>query len=175
LKNILKHKRTKADLASLIVAGIIIFVIGMVAVIGVIIWTEVSAELKVTPEIRENNNSIEAIEAIDVYASPMLDLFVAVVFLGFLLFLIISSAVIDASPLLIGGFIFGILILIFLAAQFAEVFNAFTTDSLIASYMASMPMTNFLLGKAFPSLIGVTAFIVMLVLFGKPRSGGTIT
>lgn len=161
----------KADIGSIIIAVMIIFVVGVVAVVGVIAWREISTELRATPEFQAENRSIVAIETVDSFASPLLDMFVVAIFLGFLLFLIISSAVIDANPMLVGGFIFALLIAIFLSAQFAEAFTEFIGTDEITGAIAELPMTNFILGRAYPSLIAVTGFIVLMVLYGRSKRG----
>lgn len=162
-------KKIKADIGSIIIGVLIVFIIAILAYVGVIAWTGISDELHQTPEFTQNQNAEEAITLIDGYAGPLLDFFVVATFIGFLLFLMISSAYIDANPVVVGGFVLVLLIAVFMAAQFAETFFSLRTNSELQPYSDKMPMTNFIMGKAYPSLIAVTGFLTLIILYSKGK------
>jgi type III secretory pathway component EscU len=170
MRSIIKQK--KGDIGSILIAVVLVFVIGVLAVVGLIAWKEISKELQETPEFKESNKTIESLKTMDSYASPLFDLFVVAVFVGFLLFLIISSSVIDANPAVVIGFVILLLLGAFVAAQLANAFFDFTTDEEIEDILeGDMKMTRFILGKAYPAMIAVTGFIILFVLYS--RRGGT--
>lgn len=173
-------RNKKADMSSLGVLLVIIFILALTSLIVVRIVPEIMDNLadglSNTPNVPQSqlNRSTQTLEQAGDNAPIFLDFMVLGVFIAFLLGLVISSYFIEGTPVTIILAIIFFTILVFISALFVSVFDDIKSTSAFASTIASMPYTNFLIGIQLPIIIAVIGFIVVSILIGKSRSTPTL-
>jgi len=171
MKSLIKNKR--GDISSIIIVIAMMFIIGILVYSFLVIFNPLINELKGVDEISKSEGATTALNKMQNFVPGLMDIGLVLIFVGFLVGIIISSIYINTIPGLTIFFIIVLIIAVFLSAQFANVFYEFRTDPEIATAAASLPISNFVLGKMFPVLILVTGLITIWVLYGKGRESGT--
>jgi len=165
MKNI---KNKKADLTSIIIIVCILFIFSLIAIFGGYVILEVSKEIKTIPEFQ--NNTVETtVNFIQDNANNFLDFFIFILFIGLVIGLIIFSSTIEISPVYIGVFIMLMIIVIFLAGIFANMFSEIIEDEEISNSANQFKLTKFVLGSNFPIIILGVIIITLVILYGKSR------
>jgi len=168
MKSILKNK--KGDFPSLIIGIVIIlFVVGIVGVVFSHVFLSILGTMK--NETGFPNSTITTITKVESKTIPFLDYFFFFSFVAIFIGLIISSIYIEVHPALTVVFIILLVIAIVLAGIFANVFVSIgETDELSSTYN-QFAMTKAIVNNL-PLIILFTGIVVILVLYGKSRSGG---
>lgn len=159
----------KGDIPSLIISLIVImFILGISAILFSKVFLATTGELKTQPEF--SSNTISAIETVEGKTNPLLDYAFFFSFIAIVIGLIISSIYIDTNPALMIIFIIVLVVAVVLAGIFANVFTSIAGSSEISSTYASFPLTNIIITH-FPLLVFAVGLIVAIILYGKARGG----
>ena len=152
---------------------VIMIAVVVALTIGVIIFSKVflmvTGELKTSSTINFDNSTIEIIELVETKSIPLLDFFIFFSLVALMIGLIISSLYIDAHPAITVIFIIALMIAIFLAGIFSNVFYEISNEAELASTSSQFTMTNLILGEHFPIIVLVIGVIVIVVLYGKSK------
>ena len=144
--------------------------------IGVIIFSKVflmvTGELKNSDTIDFDNDTISIIEGVETKTIPLLDFFIFFSLVALMIGLIISSIYIDVHPAVTVIFIVVLIVGIFLAGVFSNVFYDVTNEPELVDTAAQFTMTNLILGEHFPIIIFVIGIIVIVILYGKSKGQG---
>lgn len=168
MKSILRKK--KGDMPSLIIGLIIIlFAVGVSAILFSKIFLSVTEELKKQPEF--SNNTKETIESVETKTVPFLDYLFFFSFVAILIGLIISSIYIDVHPALTIIFVIILIVAIILAGIFANAFVEIGEEDEIAGTYNQFKLTKSIVNNL-PLIILISGIIVILILYGKSRSYG---
>jgi len=162
----------KGDIQSIIIAIVIVFI----GVIIVIIFSkgllEMVDELQSEPEFANNTNAMTALNVVEDNTIYWFDFAIFFILISLILGLIISSLFIDTHPALAIIFFIVLIIAVFLAGQFSNIYAEITQDSEIAATAEQFTKTNLIMGEHFPVIIFVVGIIVILILYGKSKRGG---
>ena len=170
MKSLLQNR--KGDFQSLIIGIIVVFGLAL----GAILFSKVF--LAVTDELKQqegfSNTTIQTIEGVENKTIPLLDFLIFFSLVSIIIGLIIASIYIDVHPALTVVFIIGLIISVFLAGIFANVFDDFKSEPEISSTASQFSFTNLILGKQFPIILSVVGIIIIIILYGKSRRAGGI-
>ena len=166
----IKLKSKKADFSSLIILGIImVFVIAMV---GLFFSDSFSTMLQSLKDTGQFSNKTTAIMTHVQDKTPQyFDFFVLFMMVSAVIGLIVASIYIDLPPGMMIVFIIAMLIAVFLAGQFANMWGMAKDISEVTDTSSKLTFTNLLLGSAFPIIILITSAIVIIVLYSKSKTG----
>jgi len=170
MRTIIHNKR--GDAASLIIGlTVMIFIIGVFALVGGKLILAITGALKNDPTFTSSNNTLNTLNLVESKTPGFLDYFFLFTIFSTIIGLIISSIFVQAHPAMMVIFI----ILLVLAIIFAGIFvNAYTqigeTDA-VSSVYNQLTMTKALMSHL-PLILFITGLIVMIILYGKSRSGG---
>ena len=141
--------------------------------IGVIIFSKVflmvTGELKDSDTIDFDNTTLAIIEGVETKTIPLLDFFIFFSLVSLMIGLIVSSIYIDVHPAVTIIFVVALIVGIFLAGVFSNVFYDVTNEPELVDTAAQFTMTNMILGEHFPIIILVIGIIVIVILYGKSK------
>jgi len=161
----------KGDVQSLIIAIVIVMALALGAIIFSKVFTEITTEFQ--DEDKFSNRTIENIESVEEKTIPLLDFFIFFTLLSLMIGLIISSIYIDVHPALVIIFLIGIVVAVFLAGLFTNVFSEISAEPELEATAEEFTYTNLILGNHFPIIILVLGIIIVIILYGKSRGGGS--
>jgi len=92
-------------------------------------------------------------------------------FIGLVLSLIITSWFVAGNPIFIVLYFLGIFMFDIVAIIFANIWEGLSSYPVFASYLAHLPITNFIMLRL-PIFIAVVGFLGVVVMFAKPRVEG---
>ena len=168
MKDILKNK--KGQVASVIVAVVTIFVIGVI----LLFFNHMNKQIYGSLEeyLEENYNNTEAHktaqELENIEDSKIWDYVFIAVYIGTLISMALLSF---ATRINIGFFwifvIFAIIILV-VGTMLSNIWQEVAADTEFSETITRFPITNTLLGTYYPSIVTGIIFFMMIFLFGKP-------
>jgi len=159
----------RGDFTSMIIMIAVVIALAIAVIIFSKVFLMVTGELKTSSDINFDNDTIAIIEVVETKTIPLLDFFIFFSLVALMIGLIISSIYIDVHPAVTVIFIVALIVGIFLAGVFSNVFYDVTNEPEIASTAAQFTMTNLILGKHFPIIILVIGIIVIVILYGKSK------
>jgi len=162
----------KGDIQSIIVAIVMVFIGAILVIIFSKGFLEIVDELQVEAQFSNNTNAMEGLAVVEDNTIHWLDFAVFFVLVSLILGLIISSLFIDVHPAIAIIFFIVLIVAVFLAGQFANIYAEITQDSELIDTSSHFTMTNLILGNKFPLIVLVTGIIVILILYGKSKRGG---
>lgn len=165
-------KNKKGDIQSIYVMILVLFIIGVIAIVFVKAFRDATAELKATEDLNESASAMTAIKVAEERSLPLLDYLFLAVFIGMTLGVIISSIYIDVHSAFIVVFILGWIITIVVGAILANAYVEVTDESEIATVATEFTFTEIVMEKL-PIIVFVIGIIVMIVLYGKGKSQAT--
>ena len=161
-------KSKKADVQSIFVMILILFMIGVVAIVFTRAFNDILPEIKA--EINESSPSAEAaIEKVETQTPILLDYLFLAVFIGMSLGVIISSIYVDVHPAFIIVFILGWIMMVGIGAIIANVFTEITEEEELVATAVDFPFTIWIM-HYFPILAFALGMLVIIVLYGKGKS-----
>jgi len=159
----------RGDFTSMIIMIAVVIALAIAVIIFSKVFLMVTGELKTSSDINFDNDTIAIIEVVETKTIPLLDFFIFFSLVALMIGLIISSIYIDVHPAVTVIFIVALIVGIFLAGVFSNVFYDVTNEPEIASTAAQFTMTNMILGSHFPIIILVIGIIVIVILYGKSK------
>lgn len=162
----------RGDIQSIIIMIALVFVMAIIVIIFAKGFLEMVDELQSEPEFSNNTNAMMALQTVEDNTINWLDFLIFFTLVSLLLGLIISSLFIDTHPALAIIFFIVLIIAVFLAGQFTNIYAEITGDPEITSTAEQFTKTNLILGSHFPVIVLITGIIVILILYGKSRRGG---
>lgn len=172
--NKLLHKNKKGDIQSIIILITIVFAIAIGGIAFSKVFITITDEMVQTPEIATHNNTVQTIQEVQGKTIPLMDFFIFFSLISLMIGIIISAIYVDTTPALLIIFIVAFIVAIFLGGMFANVFDEFTSDSVISDIAQEFTMTNLILGSHFPIIIFVLGVIVVVILYGKSKYSGGV-
>lgn len=165
-----KHK--KGDIISLIISLIVIFFV--VAVIAVVFAKPLLTALG-TFKTAEGmpDTAVQATELVETHAIPWLDYLVLFSFISIAIGLIVSSLYIDIHPALAILFILMLIVAVILAGIFGNTMQTIGSDPTIAPTYAQFTLSSVIFAHL-PLMVFIIGLIVLIILYGKSRSGGSV-
>lgn len=170
MRSIIKSRR--GDASSIIVITVFLLVFALIALVGVTFVKPILTEVLVSEEIQGNSNAVSAITTLKDNASGFIDYAFIFIFVGLILGLFVTAYFTDANPIFIVIYIIMMIIAVFLASQFSNLWYDVSTDPNLETYANELPMTKRILSGYFPLIMLVVAIIGMIILYGKSQSGG---
>ena len=168
MRSILKKQKVKSDFTSLIVLGIVfVLAFGIIAVFFSHAFTGILDELINSGEF--SDNSIDTMEGVRDQTIPLLDFMVFFLFISAVIGLIIASIYIDIPPAAMVAFIIALIIAVFIAGQFTNLWEEATAVDEVQGTAGQFSKTNLILGNAFPAIIFITGIIIIIIIYGKSR------
>ena len=150
------NKNKKGDAASLLVMVIMLFVLGIAAVLFSHFFLDTMEAMKDIDGI--SNNTINSITTVENQTIPLLDYLFLFTFIGILIAIVISSIFIDSHPAVIFIFIILLAIAIMVAAIFSNAFDEIGNQEELAPTYNQFSMTRNLM-NIYPLLILVAGII----------------
>lgn len=165
-----KKMNRRGDIQSIVVSIIFVVVMAIVAVVFAMAFDEVMDELQEQEQF--SNRSLETMEMVQGRTIPLLDFMIFFTLVGLMIGLIISSMYIDTIPALAPIFMLFLVVAVFIAAQFTNIYDRIATDDKVIATAEQFTLTNAILGSNFPIIILIIGTIVILILYGKSKSPG---
>ncbi|MHA1873344.1 MAG: hypothetical protein ACTSVB_04450 [Candidatus Heimdallarchaeaceae archaeon] len=173
MRKLLKNK--KGDFASIVIALVIIFVFAVTSIVFSHAFLKAVSNLKMQEGL--SNSSISVIETVEDRTIPLLDYAVFFIMIALFIGLIISSIYVRVHPAWLVAFLIALIIVIVLAGQFTNIFDAISSNDELSSTASNFTLTNLIMKKTggvpvLPTIFLVLGVIIVVVLYGKSRSGG---
>ena len=159
----------RGDFTSMIIMIAVVIALAIAVIIFSKVFLMVTGELKTSSDINFDNDTIAIIEVVETKTIPLLDFFIFFSLVALMIGLIISSIYIDVHPAVTVIFIVALIVGIFLAGVFSNVFYDVTNEPELVDTAAQFTMTNLILGSHFPIIILVIGIIVIVILYGKSK------
>lgn len=163
----------RGDIQSIIIMICMIIVFVIIAIIFSKIFIAVLNNLSGSGKF--DSDTVEIMDKVESKTIPYLDLFIFIFLVGSILGLIISSIFIDTFPGLTIFFIILLVVAILIAGIFSNVYAEFKAEPTMASTASQFTYTNLIMGSNFPVIILFIGVIVIIILYGKSRSGGRLS
>lgn len=164
------NKKGQAELGvQILLAVIVVFIIGITAVSIATPFLQFLDEFKNDARVSQSNVTVENVEVIEALTPTLLDFIVLFSFLGILLGAIFFALITDASPAVMFVLFLIVIIAVILAAQFANVYDDFSSTSELSAVASQFTFTNFLLGSMFPVIILFSGVLIIIILYTKSR------
>jgi len=161
------QKSTKANVTiESITILVVVFAMAILAVIGYNLFDEVNTDIQSNTEF--SNESKTAMSSVYDRYDNIMDSAIVFVFLGLVLFAIISAFFIDTHPIF---FIVSVILLIavfVISISLGNVYTEIITDSQFSTLAADFVMTNWIFRHILELIIAV-GFLLTIVLFVKLR------
>lgn len=164
-------KNKKGDLQSYIILFVIVFTMAIIVLIFSKVFIEVLGELKTQPEIAGKNNTVQTITFVESKTIDYLDLLVFFSFIALTIGLFISCIFINTHPAILVVLIIGWIVTIFLGGIFSNVYSDLSLDTELSSTASQFTLTNIIMGKHLPIIVFAVGIIMIVILYGKSRSG----
>jgi len=168
MRSLIKNK--KGDFASVIIMIVVVFALAIGAVLSGHVLVTVLGEFKEQPEIKDTFAG-ETAEMVQEKSIGYLDFFVFFLLFAMIIGIIVSATMIDTNPAIMVVFIVGLFIIVFLAGIFANIYSDVSEEEEISATASQFTLTKLILGKHFPMIMFVVAIIVIVILYGKSRTG----
>jgi len=162
----------RGDFTSMVIMIAVVIALAIAVIIFSKVFLMVTGELKTSTTINFDNTTLAIIEGVETKTIPLLDFFIFFSLVSLMIGLIISSIYIDVHPAVTVIFIVALIIGIFLAGIFSNVFYEISNEPELLSTASQFTMTNIILGKYFPLIILVIGVIVIVILYGKSKGQG---
>jgi|SRR3972149_11340416 len=160
----------RGDLQSIIIMIVILFALGLGAILFSRVFLAVTTELKDVPEF--SNQTISTIESVEGKTIPFLDYLFFFSFIALSLGIIISSIYINTHPAIMIIFIIALIIAIVLAGIFANAFVEVGETSELSSTYDQFTLTKMLITHL-PLAIFIVGLLITIILYGKGKAGGS--
>ena len=160
----------RGDIQSIIISIIMVVVMAIVAVVFAMAFDEVMDELQSQEQF--SNRSLETMKMVQGRTIPLLDFMIFFTLVGLMIGLIISSMYIDSLPAMAPIFMLFLVVAVFIAAQFTNIYDRVATDDKVIATSEQFTLTNAILGANFPIIILIVGVIVILILYVKSKSPG---
>jgi hypothetical protein len=172
MRGLIKNKR--GDIPSLIIGLVVIgFVIAVIALISGKFIPELTSALKSNDMIAANNDSVAVLDKIETSSIPWLDYFFFFTFIATLIGLIISSLFIDTHPAFMIIFVILFVIAIIFGGIFANTYNSIGESTPLSATYAQFTKTQLIMSNL-PLILFVSGLLVIIILYGKSKGGGSI-
>ncbi len=118
------------------------------------------------------HNTVNTITLVESKTIPLLDIAVFFILAGSLIGLIIASIYIDMPPAMVGIFLIGWVVTIFLSGIVSNIYSDVSSNPELSTTANQFTKTNFIAGQYLPTILFVVGIIVIIILYSKTRSGG---
>ena len=170
MRPILKNK--KGDMFQLLLLLIILFIAAIVGLIFLALSQEVTQAYDESGLLNGTAIGQDANNMMRDTAPYTTDYMILFLFLGGTTGLVISAIRTNFSPTIIFLFILLMLMSIFVASGFVNIYRGFADTEVLSEYADKLTFTNFLFSKYLPLITCVLGAMIMMIMWGK--SGGDI-
>lgn len=160
----------KGDVFSIFILLVILLAVALLGLLFTKMTLGATDILKNTPIINDTEKAKDATEKIETASPYVADGFILFLFLGGVIGLIIAAVSTDFSPAIIFVFILLLIIGIFVASGFTNIYQGFTDDATLSSTANKLAVTDIIFSKYTPLIIGVLGMIILIVMYSKTRS-----
>lgn len=165
-------KNKRGDISSLIIGlVVIIFAVGIIAVMFSKFFLELTDIVKQEESIASNENAVKTISMVQTNTIPWLDGFFLFCFVATMLGIIISSIYIDVHPALMIIFVILLIVAIVFGGIFSNVFTEIGEDEEVSSTYNQFTATKAIMDNL-PLILLIVGAIVIFILYGKGKGGG---
>lgn len=161
-----------AIIAFLLIAVTVAFLLYLLAIPFAYVQDEVTDALTGNEAIQENNRTIEELNDYNSWITPIFDNLVFWAFVGFVLIFIVFAVFTDMHPVLLIFVGIGFVVVLIIAAQYANVADSVTDDELLAAKSAEFTMSGILFSNLLPIFLGIIAVVGILIMMAK--RGGVV-
>jgi hypothetical protein len=176
LRSITKSMNSKkADIASLIIVGILlIFVYIVISIVFAKMFGDTIDIMKNSEAFENSPNAIDNMNFVQSKTIPYLDFFIFFSLIGAIVGLIISSIYIDVHPALMMIFMVALFLAIVIAGYLVNAYDDIKQEEVISDTASQFTLTNLVFGQYFPAIIFVVGMIIIVILYGKSRRTGEV-
>jgi len=162
----MKHKVSKKGVVSMPIVIVILLVLGIVLVVTSFMFSKMRTVLQQDQQF--NTTSVNKIFGASTQTYKNLDTTILFIFIGFILALLITSALIKTNQIFLVIMIIFLIILVVMAMVVSNAWDATTNaDSELKAHIVSdYPKTNFLLGNL-PPIIFITDILALIAMFSR--------
>lgn len=162
----------KGDIASILIAIIFIFIIGVLFLfankLNAQVYDKFDNYLENKPEYN-NSEAHDTTQKLIVVERPVWDYAFLAIFFGFMIALAFTAYSTRISPIFYWIYAVLSFVAVFLAAILSNLWQEAASNAEFVDTISNFPMTNLILGTYYPIIGLLICIIVMILLFGKPR------
>jgi len=162
----------KGDMFQLLFLLIILFISTIVGLIFLGLTLEVTSLYNSTGMLEDTAIGTEANTLMETTAPYTTDYMIFFLFIGGIVGVCVSAIRTNFSPTIVMLFVFLLLITIFVAGGFVNIYQGFTDTEALSVAAGHLTLTNFIFSKYTPLIFAILGGLVMLLMWGK--SGGDI-
>ena len=162
----------KADIFQLIILVVILFVAVIVGILCLKLSNEVTDVYDESGLLNDTIIGQKFVDKIQETAPKTTDYLVFMLFAGGVIALMISASRTQFSPTIFFIFFLFLMITIFIASGFVNIYSGFTQQLTLADEADQLQLTGFIFSRYTPLILTVIGGLIMLIMWGK--SGGDI-
>ena len=165
----IKNKKAQAEtfLPYILIGIIIVFIFAIVALPVAQTGDEIFDEIKESPEFSDSNKSVERISQVQNLMTPAFDQLVFIVLIAVILGCIAIAIFTDYHPVVVGIFILAVILLVIISGLLANVHDDVTEIERLQDKSTEFKMTNAIMGKQLPIIVGFVGIICVIILLAK--------
>ncbi len=169
MRKIIKNKKAQIGtfLPYILVGIVIVFIFAIVVIPIAQVGDETFDELKASPEFSDSNKSVEKINQVQSLITPAFDQLVFIILIAVILGCIVIAIFTDYHPVVVGVFIIAIILLVIISGLLANVYDDVQNIDRLQNKSAEFKMTNAVMGKQLPIIIGFVGIISVIILLAK--------
>lgn len=175
MENILKLNKKGADPQSILFTIVTLFALGIIIVFFNHFFSSFYDEIDVYLNSSADFNDSTASDTLDniiISNNSAWDYAMIGLVIGYLIILGATAFATRISPFFFFVYLILAIIGLFVATILSNTWIEIASQPDMQSTIARFPITNALLGSIYPTLIAAVIMLVMILLFGKPFSGG---
>lgn len=163
-------KNRKGDLFQLPYLVVLLLVIALVGLlVGFMSW-KVTEFYKGVQGVNESAMAKTANERIGDLSPNIVDWMVLFFFIFGTTGLLVAAVRTNFSIVVMGLFIFLLLLSVFIAAQSANIYHGFSEDSTLKPFSSRLTFTNILFSKYTPLIVVLIGAVILIIMYGKSGS-----
>jgi len=166
---LLINKKAQAGtfLPYILVGIVIVFIFAIVVLPVAQVGDEIFDELKTSPEFSDSNKSVEKINQVQSLMTPAFDQLVFIILIAIIIGSFVIAVFTDYHPVVVGIFILAIILLVIISGLFANVYSDVQDVERLQNKSAEFTLTNAVMGKQLPIIIGFVGIICVIILLAK--------
>jgi hypothetical protein len=159
-------------LGFLLMGVMTVFLLFLLAVPMAVMWDQTSAALKNDTAFGSDEKTVEQIERVDTFVTPLMDQVVFIALIGFILVLLVVAVFTEIHPIFLVFLGLGVIVIAIIASQLINVTDDALNNAKFDGKKAEFTFSSALIGTGFPLLILVVGAVAIIIMMNKSKGGG---
>jgi len=172
-KSFIKKRGQGGEIIGFLLFGVMsVFLLYLLAVPMANIWDQTSAQLKNETAFGSDNKTVQQIEKVDSFVTPLMDQVVFFALISIVLILFVVAVFTDVHPIFLVFLGLGVVIIAIISSQLVNVTEDALNNELLDGKVDDFTLSSALIGAGFPLMILVAGAIAIIIMMNRGRGGG---